>query len=392
MKVIYVSHNGVGSALVRSQVLPYLRGLALQGIDARLVTYERGRTLFPDGEFARDRWVGIAARPGAHLAAKVLDVLSGVWIVTRLALRDQTDVLHARSYLPAAVVLAAAAFTRRPFIFDMRGFLGDEYVDAEYWQRTDARYRILRIVERALLRAATAIVVLTEAGAERLRREVQYAPHTRGKPITVIPCAVDVEHFRPRAPRSVTPTLVYAGSLGTWYRLDEMLRVYAHARRLEPRLRFLILNQHEHRLIADALTRFRFADADIQVQAADFTEMPALLASAHVGIVLLRQTVSKVGSSPIKVAEYLACGLPVIVNAGMGDTDALVCRYQAGHIVPSYSDVALEEAATALVGLVADERARVNARALAEAELDVRTAVMRYAAVYQRLKKRTRVA
>lgn len=387
-RAIYVSHNGVGTALVRSQVLPYLRNLALHGIDARLVTFERGQTQFPDGEFGRDRWVGISARPGAHLVAKALDVVCGIWIVTRLALKDQTDVIHARSYVPAAIALVAGALTGRPFVFDTRGFLGDEYLDADHWRRTDVRYRILRIVERALFRAAGEIVVLTESAAERLRRDPQYASPARGKHITVIPAAVDVERFHPRSTRATSPTLVYAGSLGSWYRLDEMLRVYVYARRLEPRLRFLILNQHEHALITDALVRIGLEGAAVEVRAADFSEMPTLLASAHVGILLLRQSTSKTASSPIKVGEYLASGLPVVINAGMGDTDALVRRYQAGYVVPSYSEEALQEAGRAVVELVADERARENARTLAEAELDVRKVAGRYAAVYQRLEKR----
>jgi glycosyltransferase involved in cell wall biosynthesis len=392
LNAVYVSHNSVGTALVRSQVLPYLRILAKQGVDTKLVTYERGPADFPEGEFARDRWIGIAARPGAHLVAKVLDVISGIWIVTRLVMRGNADVLHARSYLPAAVALVAALIARRPFIFDMRGFLGEEYVDTLYWRPTDLRYRVIRIAERVLLRAAAEIVVLTGSAAEKLRRDPEYTAHTRGKHVTIIPAAIDLERFYPRPTRSTVPTLMYAGSLGTWYQLDEMLQVYAHARQLEPRLRFLILNQREHALIADTVARLGLVEANIDVYAADFTEMPALLASAHVGILLLRRSASKMASSPIKVGEYLASGLPVVINAGMGDTDGLVRQYGAGYVVPDYSREALREAGRALVDLIMDERARSDARLLAEAEFDVRKAAAQYATVYRRLERRTRAA
>jgi glycosyltransferase involved in cell wall biosynthesis len=370
-------------------VLPYLRCLAQQhGIESRLVTFERSAHQFPEGEFPRERWVGIDGRSGANLVAKTLDVVSGIWIVTRLARKDRTEVLHARSYLPAAIALIAGLFTGRPFIFDTRGFMGDEYVDADYWRPTDLRYRFVRLVEGALFRAAGEIVVLTEAAAERLRTDPDYEKHTRGKRVSVIPAAVDLERFRPGLTRPACPTVVYAGSLGSWYRLDEMLRVYAYARQLEPRLRFLILNQHEHGLVVDAIARIGLRDAPIEIRAADFSEVPKLLVTAHVGILLLRQSPSKAASSPIKVGEYLASGLPVVINAGMGDTDGLVSRYRAGYVVTSYSDEALREAGRALVELVRDEDSRANARTLAEAELGVGQAAARYGAIYQRLAER----
>lgn len=383
VRTVYVSPNGVGTALVRSQVLPYLRTLRSTGFDTTLVTFERGEP-FPDGEFPRDRWVPLRPRPGARLLAKVLDVLRGALVVTFVVLRSRAELIHARSYLPAAIALAAAAVTRRRYIFDMRGFLGEEYVETGYWSATDLRYRLLRIVERHLLRGATAIVVLTRRAEERLRTMPAYGSLARAD-ITVIPCGVDLERFCPGATRPTDPTLVYSGSLGMWYLLPEMLRVYALARHRVPRLRLLLINQNEHELIREKVARAGLADADVRVVRADFGEMPALLAAAHVGIALIRQQPSKIGSSPIKVAEYLACGLPVVVNAGMGDTDDLVQRYGAGHVVRSFDEPELRRAAEAVAHLVDDVEARRNARRLAASEFDVREGGRRYVELYERL-------
>jgi glycosyltransferase involved in cell wall biosynthesis len=166
-----------------------------------------------------------------------------------------------------------------------------------------------------------------------------------------------------------------------WYLLDEMLRVYREARAHVPGLRFLILNRDEHELIRSAVG----ADDDgIVIRAAQHEEMPTLLAGCHVGISLIRPGPSKRGSSPIKVAEYLACGLPVIVNAGVGDTDRLIARYRAGHVMQSLDDVDTRAAGLALAALLGDNEARSCARRLAEAEYDVRTGIARYAEVYER--------
>jgi glycosyltransferase involved in cell wall biosynthesis len=388
VKIVYLTHNDVGSPLVRSQVLPYLRGLVAFDVQSELVTFERGLFPYPEDEFRRPLWHGLRARRGSHVLAKLLDVVAGLALVLWLTLRRRAAILHARSYLPAAIACVAGFLLRRPFVFDMRGFLGDEYVEGGHWQARDLRYKMLRLAERALLRAASEIVVLTSVAADRLRRQPPYAALVARTPITVVPCTVDLSRFRPLGARDSVPTVVYAGSLGMWYLLDEMLKVYVQARARVPALRFLILNRTEHAAIAQAVSRCDAPGGQVDVRAADFQDMPGLLGRAYVGIALLRQSESKLASSPIKVAEYLACGLPVIVNRGLGDSDELVRRYRAGHVVEDYAPEEIERAAQALVDLLDDSEARSNARRLAEAEYDVSIGVARYAAIYSRLAAR----
>jgi glycosyltransferase involved in cell wall biosynthesis len=382
LRTLYVSHNSVGSALVRGQVLTYLRGLEPYGIEAELATFERGDE-FPRGEFPRERWHPLYAQTGSSLAAKAIDVLRGVALTVGLVRRHDLALIHARSYVPAAVAMIAGILTRRPYIFDMRGFLGDEYVDAGYWQPGELRYRVLRVAERSLLARASHIVVLTDAAVRALRTDTRWARATRSKPITTIPCAVDLKRFRPFNERAATPTLIYTGSLGSLYALDVMLAVYRKARSLVPGLRFLIVNRGEHALVREAITAHQITDNDIELRSADFGEMPGLVAGAHVGIALMRRSPSKVASSPVKIAEYLACALPVVVNAGLGDVDVQVRDNGAGHVMAAYDEGEIGAAAKAVARLIDDVEARARARELAEREYDLDAAIARYADVYR---------
>ena len=385
MKVVYVTHNGVGTALVRSQVLPYLRELLQAGVSIELVTFERGAPPREPAGFPAERWHAALARPGGGLLAKLRDTLSGVGLV--FSLLQGASIVHARSYLPAGIAWVARLLRRRPYVFDMRGFLPDEYLEGGRWTAADPRYRLLRFAERWLLRDAAAIVVLTEQGKIRLRTERRYASAVRATPISVIPCAVDLDRFSAGDVRSATPTLVYCGSVGMWYALDEMLQVFAAARAAVPALRFLVLNIGQHELIHERVRAHGLTEA-VEVRAATFEEVPGLLAGAHVGICLLRQASSKLGSSPIKVAEYLAAGLPVIANAGQGDTDALLRRYSAGHVMEGYGESEIAAAAAALVSLLGDATARRNARELAEREYSAVRAAEIYLRIYEEIARR----
>lgn len=383
-RVVHVTHNGVGTPLVRSQVLPYLRHLHRWGFGVDLVTFERDTPLFPEDEFDRGAWHPVRARSGHGLAAKAIDILRGLGVVADLVRRDRHAVILARSYVPAAVALLACALVRRPWVFDMRGFLAEEYIEGGHWKTSDRRYKALRISEKVMLQRASEIVVLTRAAADRLRKEPAYAA-SRGKRITVIPCGADLARFRPATTPPQRPTLVYSGSVGMWYLLEEMIAVYKAARRHVPGLQFLVLNRDDHLRVHAAAQAAELTDRDVTVEAVDFARMPEALRDAHVGICLLRQGSSKLGTSAIKVAEYLASGLPVVVNAGQGDTAELVLSADSGHVMSGYEPDDVEVAGRRVAELIVDPAARRRARALAEAEYDVVEGARRYADVLRRI-------
>jgi glycosyltransferase involved in cell wall biosynthesis len=380
--IIYLSHNGAASALARSQVIPYLEGLSDRGFNIELFTFERdGIPVWrPEHGLA---WHPIRSRPGSSILDKVLDIASGILAVLYATVVKRVAFIHARSYVAAAVALVVGAITRRPYVFDMRGFLPEEFREVGYWSARDIRYRALRFAEPLLLSGAAEIVVLTNLAAARLRSDRQYTA-ARERSITVIPCAVDLRRFAPNAAVR-DHVLVYAGSLGSFYEFDAMLRVLKAARALRPGSRMLILNQRDHALVAAAAERVGVARDALTVIGVRPDEMPEQLARACVGIALVRQSPSKAASSAVKVAEYLACGLPVIVNAGLGDVSDQVRATRAGHVVDDYSDFSIERAGAAVIELAETPAYRERARALAEAEYDLLDATERYAAIYRRL-------
>lgn len=378
-RVVYISHNGIETALVQSQVLPYLERLESRGFAFDLITFERSQTRAAP----RPGWWPIRARTGQCLLAKAIDIARGILRATLLGRR--AAIFHARSYVPAAIAAVAGAITRRPYVFDMRGFLPEEYVDAGNWTDKDLRYRVLCWAETRLLRRASEIVVLTNAAADRLRTEPRYRRAIGETRLTVIPCAVDLDRFRPLPERDDVPTLIYSGSLGSFYELHPMLEVYRSARKALPRLRFLFVTRADPELVLRASLEAGLRDADVVVRSAAFSEMPEIVGRAHVGIALVRQRPSKLGSSAIKIAEYLAVGLPVIVNAGLGDIDRQILSSGAGHVMTSFEEIETERAGRAVADLTDDATARIRARTLAEREYGLESAVLRYAEVYSRL-------
>jgi glycosyltransferase involved in cell wall biosynthesis len=62
-------------------------------------------------------------------------------------------------------------------------------------------------------------------------------------------------------------------------------------------------------------------------------EIQNYLAVGDLGLLLReRNSVNRV-ASPVKFAEYLACGLPVLVSPGVGDFSHFVCAEHVGYVL-----------------------------------------------------------
>jgi glycosyltransferase involved in cell wall biosynthesis len=388
---LYVSYNGLHSALVQSQVLPYLRGLAKRGVSFTLLTYEPKPLSRHDPlrqalgqEGIESRWLPYHQRP--TVPATLFDVANGVAFAARLHRRRPLSLIHARGYPPAAVGLAAKSLLGVPFIFDMRGFMADEYVDAGRWTAEGLPYRLTKQAEKQLLAGADAVVSLTNRAL----------PHLGPAQNTfVIPCAVDTERFAPATlPEAVlreelgirdARVLLHSGSVGTWHLLDELIALFAHFARRDARFRLLMLNQGEHELIQRKAAAAGLGAEQLVIKAVPPAEMPRYLHLAEAGLSFHKPGFSRLATSPVKVAEYLASGLPVISTAGIGDTDDLLTGANTGVLVDTFTQQGYATAYERYEKLASDPGVRDRARQIAKDRLELVQAVSAYGEVYSSL-------
>ena len=91
-------------------------------------------------------------------------------------------------------------------------------------------------------------------------------------------------------------------------------------------------------------------------------------------------------TSPTKIGEYLAAGLPVVSTAGIGDVDALLRDNRAGALVEDFSARAYEAAVDTVRELREDPGTRQRCAAVARQNLSLReVGIPRYDALYRRL-------
>jgi glycosyltransferase involved in cell wall biosynthesis len=62
-------------------------------------------------------------------------------------------------------------------------------------------------------------------------------------------------------------------------------------------------------------------------------EVPAAMAAGDYGLLLREPTITNRVAAPVKFAEYLACGLPVICSDCIGDCAEFLKTHKAGFVV-----------------------------------------------------------
>jgi len=109
---------------------------------------------------------------------------------------------------------------------------------------------------------------------------------------------------------------------------------------------------------------------------ADRGDMPSLLSAADVGLSFILPAPSKRACSPVKNGEYLACGLPLVSTAGIGDYSDLIARTRIGVIAASLETPALEAAAREVDSLLAEPGLTARCRRVAVESLDLQQVLL----------------
>jgi len=315
--------------------------------------------------------------------AQIFDIFRAGWLLAWQNIRGRVGLFHARSYPPALMALLGRIPRKQPFLFDMRGFWPEERVSAGLWPAGGFLYRLAKRCEKIFFAVADHIVVLTRQAKKTL--VARGVPATR---ISVIPTCVDLKKFRPRSgkkTRSRAPLLCFSGNCQTWYLRDAMMQAARRLMEVFPEARLMILTGEDHAAVRRDLAGHGIRMPRTQLIHVSFAEMPGPLQGADLGIFFIRQDAAAPGRAAIKLGEFLACGIPVLINAGIGDSDRIVSATKTGIILPKANLDLLEKQIPSLRRLLADPGTARRCRAAARSHFDLRAGIRSYRNLYRAL-------
>lgn len=388
---LYLCYFGLREPLVQTQVMPYLRALVEAGAEMDLLTFEPDAPPNWPADEARDRrdllaadgirWKWRRYHKCPALPATLLDVLGGAGEAIRFARHSPGAILHARAHIPLAMALLSRPFCRARILFDVRGLMADEYADAGVWDERSLPYRLIKRLEKIGFRSADHLVVLTH----RMRCWLEQQKRVDGSRVEVIPCCVNTRRFTPGTTQGPFQ-VVYAGSTTGLYLLAEMARLFSEIRKLRPDATWTVLTRTPAEHLWPLLKAEGLDPTHCEVSSVSAEDVPTHLGNADLGFSFRKPSFSQVAASPTKIAEYLACGVPVVSNSGIGDVDDLLRRTGVGVLVDSFSPEALSACAREALALASAHDVRTRCREVALREFDLGTlGGPRYVSVYRRL-------
>jgi glycosyltransferase involved in cell wall biosynthesis len=391
--VLYLSYDGMLEPLGQSQVLAYLKRLAINR-RIHLISFEKSADLANEAEYERIAheiaeagisWHPLRYHKRPSASATLWDIACGITVGLLLVRCHRLAIVHARSYVPSVMALALKRLTGVKYLFDMRGFWADERVDADLWSRSGLMYRVTKGFERRFLLAADHVVSLTQAAVGKMQHFDYLQGYT--PPFTVIPTCADLTRFKPlpRKRDGARFVLGYVGSVGSYYLFDEVITCFSRLLQLQPDSRFLIVNRGQHSYILERLKAAGVPITAFELTTATHTEVPSQMARMDAGVFFIKPVFSKQASAPTKLAEFLGCGIPCLSNAGVGDMAEVLEGEQVGVALRAFDEASLNAGLNKLLLLAHDPAtpARCAATALKHFSLD--KGVARYNDIYQRI-------
>ena len=390
--ILYVTRNGLLEPLGQSQIFPYLRGLSRDHL-ITVISFEKAADRSDSVHLQKIRytcrclgihWVPLHFRlkPRPWAPALAIAQLALVALL-QWRRRSRPHLVHARSYVPAAIALLLHRLTGVPFIFDMRALWPEELITAGRLQRGSKLHCSLLRLERLFLHESSAVVSLTQAAVGYLQK--QYPIELANQRIAVIPTCVDLQRFQPV--EQSPPVSLVIGCIGTmlsgWLLIERVRAFFEAIARADPTAGFELISRDASAEILAALHPEPAWACRLKILSAAPAEMPAIV-QRHTASVMFYAggATSELGRSPTRMAEVLGCGRPVVANPGVGDVEQVIRQHRVGVLASGSSASEMDACVAELLALLQDPDLANRCRRTAEQLFSLESGTAAYRQLY----------
>jgi len=329
------------SGVLHSQVLSMVRFLSEQGFECLFI----GSDVSVDKALASTKY--IYEKYGVK--AKILGIIHGklgypgFMLTARNLYKASKDVIksfrpthiYSRSIIDSPIARKIAKETGAIAIYDARAVISEE-VKFRRGGRS-LKYWYIRWVEMHEIDKATRLSCVSK----RLKKYIN--SQGRKYDIRIVPSCLNNKnfYFSQSVRIEVRETygllknhklLCYSGGLAPWQRITDIIALFEKISMLDSTFRFLFVTPDKWR-IKKMLEQSLLKTERYFVESCAQQDVYKYLSAADAGVIMREDIIVNNVSSPIKIGEYLSCGLPVIMTRGIGDFSELIPEAGVGMLL-----------------------------------------------------------
>lgn len=386
---LFIAYQPLSCPVMMSQGLAYIGNLSKKGVSYYLLTFETNDSISNSMKLISESgipidWKYLKYHRNPRFFATFFDVVLGIACVSFMLIKNKIKIIHARGFIAALIAFLPSRIFDVKLFFDTRGLLADKYVSGGLLVQDSFAYRLIRWGENLLMRESHYFTVETHKHAEVIGNLNNCLSIKMG----VIPCCVDTKKFDYRLYAKESKgrcNLIYMGKIGTWYLIKEMFDFFNVLLKEIPNSYFTILTESETSRVYSLAEKAKVDRSKIKVGGIEMAGVPAVLADSKAGIFFINPY-KHYTFLPIKFGEYLACGLPVIINAGIRDCDDIILKERVGVIIDAFSIKEYKKAIEELKFLLTDgDMLRERCRIVSEKYFSLESGVEKYWDIYKKL-------
>jgi len=233
---------------------------------------------------------------------------------------QEFDLVHDRGYLFGGSGISVAHRKGIPTILQ----IDDDWIKTEALVSRIAGSRIYQEMASGWCHRTLEKASLAFAVSESLRNVAIENWGADPRKVHVIPNGVDLELFNPEA-RSFgvrerfnahdDRIICFVGALGPWHGIDQLVSAFSQALKERDSLRLIVVGSAKEYSISHLRNQTRLLAINDRVHflgRLEHDQIPGVLVDSDVAVAPYPE--ADFGFSPLKVFEYMACGVPTVVS------------------------------------------------------------------------------
>ncbi|MCB9189495.1 MAG: glycosyltransferase [Flavobacteriales bacterium] len=322
MDILFISYWGVNEGLFQATVVPHLKVLLEINIVNKidLISVERDTQNDTSINFE-----GVNHYPICEENPGLFSKFGTMRKIYKKITELSPDIIFARSSLAA---IPAYYYMRKfnvPFVVESFEPHSDYMIETGEWKKGGFKQRLLSWYERKEIKYSKFLLPVSD----NYRQDLISKGCDPNKVLT-LPCTVDLNMFKPdqtinqqiRNELSISNDAIvgiYVGKFGGLYEEEEAFRCFKYFLDKYDNFHLIVLSPDRIEMILSYADKVNFNRDCLTIKCVDHKEIPKYLSAADIAFTTYKRTATSRFLSPIKVGEYLASGLFVVMVDGVGD-------------------------------------------------------------------------